>query len=67
MTVISDCGFGANGVPVIVRLEDETIGNVHADDVPGFKQSSSNSYQPYEAYERASQRSEFVIGYVRPS
>ena len=38
MTVINDCGFNASDVRVIVRLEDETIGNVHADDVPGFEQ-----------------------------
>ena len=62
MTVINDCGFNASDVRVIVRLEDETIGNVHADDVPGFEQVELELPLVCEKLrEEASQRSEFVI------
>ena len=65
MTVINDCGFNASDVRVIVRLEDETIGNVHADDVPGFEQVELELPLVCEKLrEEASQRSEFVIGPV---
>lgn len=65
MTVINDCGFNASDVRVVVRLEDETIGNVHADDVPGFEQVELELPLVCEKLrEEASQRCEYFIGPV---
>lgn len=65
MAVINDCGFSASDVRVVVRMEDETIGDVHADDVAGFKQVEFELPLVCEKLrEETAKRSEFVIGPV---
>lgn len=61
MAVINDCGFSASDVRVVVRMEDETIGDVHADDVAGFKQVEFELPLVCEKLrEETAKRSEFV-------
>ena len=65
MAVINDCGFSASDVRVVVRLEDETVGDVHADDVAGFKQVEFELPLVCEKLrEETAKKSEFVIGPV---
>ena len=65
MVIINDCCFAARDVRVVVRLEEETIGDVHADDVHGFGQVVLEVPLVCEKLrEEASQRCEYFIGPV---